>query len=642
MCGIAGIIAGDSGLVQRALPAMDTAQRHRGPDGHGMLIQAVGDVTVGLAHRRLAILDLSPLAAQPMVHPATGDAIVFNGEIYNFRALRQELAQEGERFSSSGDTEVLLRGLSRHGENFIKRLQGMFAFGFLCRRTRRLLLARDPMGIKPLYYAAGGGQFVFASEVRAIVSTGLVETAIDQAAVGEYLSFGSFQQPSTIFQDVRMLMPGHLAWVECQATRMMPAVQYWHFPDVDPEMAESEAFDGLRDLLGAAVRDHLESDVPVGVFLSSGIDSTILAGLAKEYSNHVRSFTVGFDDHNEFSEAAVAAETADLFGLKHTPIIVNSAAAPAIAAEWLASLDQPSIDGLNTFLISKVVGEHGISVALSGLGGDEVFGGYPSFIDVPFFAKSLGMIKWAPDALRGVLARTLSVRRSLAYQQKLRSILCSDGTIEALYLLRRRALSDEQLHSLGIDPMFVATEAVLSPSVRDVVRMVPDTIAAVSRLESMLYQGNTTLRDSDTNGMAHGLEIRVPLLDRRVVEFMSRVPGRLRLPRDSAPKHLLRKACADLLRPRVCDQRKMGFNLPLRQWMAGSLRDICEDAIEHLATCGFVDPRGVRMIWNSYVQAPETSTWTRALSLVVLGHYLKHSASRISAGGGHARIPPLP
>lgn len=627
MCGIAGISARDGNAVRPALSMMDAAQRHRGPDGGGRFVDALGSVVLGLGHRRLSILDLSTAARQPMVHPDTGDVIVFNGEIYNFRALRRTLEGEGERFTSTGDTEVLLRGLSRHGEVFLDRLEGMFAFAFLHRRTRKLLLARDPMGIKPLYYTKGPGPIVFASEVRAIVRTGLVDPAVDERAVTEFLAFGAFQQPATIFQSIRMLMPGHLAWIDVESMTIESPKQYWRFPDVATTMTAAEASEGLRSLLGAAVRDHLESDVPVGVFLSSGIDSTVIAGLAREHSSRLRSFTVGFDDHADFSEAETAAETASLFGLDHTPISVHSGEAEAAAAEWMDSLDQPSFDGLNVFLISKVVRRHGITVALSGLGGDELFCGYPSFVDVPFFANALSAIRRVPRGVRSRLAPLLTIGRPLSYRQKLRSMLCSDGSLAALYLLRRRVLSDEQLRSLGEEPLLVSAESMLRSPVSEVVRMVPDAIASVSRLEAMLYQGNMLLRDSDTNAMAHGLEIRVPMLDRRVVERVSRIPGAIRFPRGASPKHLLRTSCADLLRPRVLDQPKMGFTLPIRRWMAGPLRGMAEDSIEYLAGTGLLDPQGVRGVWESFARDPETPMWSRAFTLVILGRYLRRMVS---------------
>jgi len=628
MCGITGIADADEAVVRRALAEMDYAQRHRGPDGHGQFVDTFGDVVLGLGHRRLSILDISPLGNQPMVHPATGDVIVFNGEIYNFRALRRELEQEGERFASSGEKEVLLRGLTRHGEHFMKRLQGMFAFAFLCRRTRRLLLARDPMGIKPLYFSIRHRQLLFASEVRAIAGTGLVDLAIDEASVGGFLACGAFQQPATIFRNIRMMMPGHCMWFDLDTKQMSAPRQYWHFPGVATALTEPEAIEELRGLLSVSVRDHLESDVPVGVFLSSGVDSTAVAGLASEHSGRVRSFTVGFGDHTDFSEADLAAETAALFGLEHTAIAINSDAAVDVATEWMTALDQPSVDGLNVFLLAKVVRAHGITVALSGLGGDEMFGGYPSFVDVPFFAKVIPRMRWMPRLAKDTLARALAAGRSLAYREKLRSILCSDGSIEALYLLRRRIMSDEQMRSLGSDPTLATPEALLCSPVADVVRMVPDEIASISRLEAMIYQGNMLLRDSDTNGMAHGLEIRVPLLDQRVVDFAARLPGRMLLPKGSGPKYLLRKSCADLLRPAVLNQPKMGFTLPIRRWMSGPLRAMCEEAIEYLGATGLLDSRGVRAVWASFLREPETPMWSRAFTLVVLGHYLKHVVPR--------------
>jgi asparagine synthase (glutamine-hydrolysing) len=232
----------------------------------------------------------------------------------------------------------------------------------------------------------------------------------------------------------------------------------------------------------------------------------------------------------------------------------------------------------------------------------------------------------------------LTIGRPLGYRQKLHDILCSDGSLASLYLLRRRVMSDEQLRSLGHDPHLVSAEAMLQSPVADIVQLGPDSIASVSRLEAMLYQGNMLLRDSDTNGMAHSLEIRVPMLDRRIVEFASQLSGNIRFPRGAPPKQLLRASCADLLRPRLLQQAKMGFTLPIRRWMTGPLRDICVEAIEHLAASGLVNPQGVRHVWEAFAKEPETPMWSRAFTLVVLGHYLKHVASGISCSKADATV----
>ncbi len=626
MCGIAGILSRNEPSVRHALSGMVRAQKHRGPDDSGEFVDSFGNVILGLGHRRLSILDLSPLGHQPMIHPQTGNVIVFNGEIYNFRALREELIRDGESFTSTGDTEVLLRGLTLHGESFLTRLQGMYAFAFLHKSERRLLLVRDPMGIKPLYYSQADGNFLFASEVRALIQTGLIRRDLDDAGVAGLLAFGAVQQPATIFRHIRMLMPGHMMSLSIDPIAAQSPRQYWHFPSLDQSLTAPDPAQ-LRSLLSESVRDHLESDVPVGVFLSSGIDSTIVAGLAREHTSHVKTFTVGFADHADLSESELARQTAELMQLDHTEITVNSDAAAAAASEWLATLDQPSVDGLNVFLIAKVVRAHGITVALSGQGGDELFGGYPSFVDVPFLRKTIRKISWLPRWVRGMMAKGLSAGRTLAYRQKLQNMLCSDGSVAALYLQRRRMMSDSQLTALNVNDDFASPEYLLGSPVSNVLQLVTDEIASISRLEAMLYQGNMLLRDGDTNGMAHGLEIRVPLLDQRVVNYVSRLPGALRLPPGSLPKHLLRTSCTDLLRPALVNQPKRGFSLPIRRWMVGPMREICEEAIDHLKQTDTLDRRGVHAVWTAFLREPESPIWSRAFVLVVLGNYLKRMTS---------------
>lgn len=634
MCGIAGIIASAEGAVRDGLQRMVCAQRHRGPDDEGVYVDSFGNRILGLGHRRLSILDLSPLGHQPMVHPQTGDVLIFNGEIYNFRALREELIRDGESFTSTGDTEVLLRGLTRYGEPFLRRLQGMYALAFLKKSEQHLLLVRDPLGIKPLYYSHTSGNLLFASELRALLQSGMVDRELDERGVSGLLAFGAVQQPSTLFRSIKMLLPGHLMRVIVGEGPSISVHPFWHFPDVDPRITEADAVARLRPMLRDAVHDHLESDVPVGVFLSSGIDSTVVAGLARECSPNVRTFTVGFDDHADFSESALAAETARYMGLEHTQITINADTAAASAGQWLQSLDQPSIDGLNVFVISKVVRDRGIAVALSGQGGDEIFGGYPSFVDVPFLRRTIRRIEWLPLGLRDRLARLLSAGRSLAYRQKLRNMLCSNGSIASLYLHRRRSMSDDQLANLGIDPEQVNAEHLLTPDLLELLRLVPDEVASVSRLETMLYQGNMLLRDGDANGMAHSLELRLPLLDQRVVDYVQQIPGKVRLPRLGKPKHLLRVACQDLLRDELLNQPKRGFTLPIRRWMLGPLRDLCESAIGYLVQRKALDRRGIHTVWTAFLREPESPIWTRAFALVVLGSYLQRVEQSASVGLG--------
>ena len=355
--------------------------------------------------------------------------------------------------------------------------------------------------------------------------------------------------------------------------------------------------------------------------MSSGLDSTIIAGLAARHTKQLRSFTVSFADQPDMSEQTLADETARRFGLQQTNINITGADAEAAAIAWLGALDQPSIDGLNVYVISKAVRAQGIAVALSGQGGDELFGGYPSFSDVPKLRRLLSRMRWMAPTIRAGAMSMASVGKSRNTRQKLADMARTDGSVLALALQRRRAMTDDQLAALGLraadltlDPSFHTTGAMANLQIAG-----HDAISQISQIESRFYQGNMLLRDSDVNGMAHSLEIRVPILDQRVAELAYAIPGPIRLPSGKANKHLLRTAFADLLRPQLTSQAKRGFTLPIRRWMLGPLRDLCEQGLGHLKSQGLLKPEGIDAVWQAFLREPETPIWSRAFALSVLG-----------------------
>lgn len=641
MCGIAGLIARDHDLAERALGAMLCAEVHRGPDDEGREIIEPGGgggggagPVVALGQRRLSIIDLSPLGHQPMRHAESGDVLTYNGELYNYMTFRRELEREGVVFRGHSDTEVMLAALVRRGPRVIERFEGMFALAWWRAKERTLVLARDPAGIKPLYVARTPRAFAFASEVRALAASGLVERSLDRAGLATLLAYGAVQAPFTLFRGVREFPAGSIQELAIDAALggEPPAPRaYWAPPRADGSITEAAAKERLRATLEDAVRDHLVSDVPVGVFLSSGIDSTLLAGLAAKHLPDLRSFTVAFADNPDLSEGAMAAETARRFGLRHAEVQITAKEAEAEAARWLVAQDQPSMDGLNVYIVSGAVKRQGMTVALSGLGGDEVFGGYPSFIDVPRLAGMMRKVRAVPRLVRPALAAVAGVGRSVAYRQKLADMARSSGSLVDLYLQRRRAMSSPQLAQLGLEAASLGlTDQFMDPSA---VAAAPadegDPVWTVSMLEARFYMGNMLLRDADINGMAHSQEIRVPMLDKRILDGFMAVPGRVRLPRAVNNKHLLREAFPDLLRPELLDQPKRGFTLPLRRWMLTSLRETCEDSLRALRALGVLRPEGIDSIWNGFLRDPESPIWSRALTLAVLGAYVKRMGLRV-------------
>lgn len=631
MCGIAGAIGRDRDRLRDATSRMTAALAHRGPDDDGVDVFPFGSSWVGLGQRRLAIQDLSPLGRNPMRHDPSGCWITYNGEVYNFPRLRADLEREGERFKSGSDTEVVLAGIARHGPSYVKRLEGMYAFALLDPRgpNPSVTIARDPAGIKPLFVAEADGCFLFASEVRAILASGFVPRRISKAAVAGLLAFGSVPQPLSLFDAIRMNPPG--SWQTIRATDSGWATDgpnVWWTPPV-LEQPSGDVIDETRRHLEQAVRDHLISDVPVGVFLSAGLDSSVIAGYAAKCSPAIRTFTVGFGDQPEFDEIGIAAETAKRFGLPHTPIRIPAQDAEATAAEWFAKADQPSIDGLNTFVISKAIRAEGIKVALCGLGADELFGGYPSFRDVPKLQSLARKVGWLPSTARRAVAGVLTATKPAVVRQKLSDMLGGASTVGRLALHRRRVMSDRQFAEFGLSAADCRVTSDWLPPEAEA--WLPDETAdpgwAVSVVESRFYQTNVLLRDSDANGMAHALEIRVPFLDQRLLNFAHRLPGAVRFPPEKPQKFLLREAAKEILYEDLLKRPKSGFELPLQRWMTGPLRSTCESGLKTLKETGLVRATGVDTVWSAFLADPESQVWSRALTLVTLGDYLRRHAA---------------
>lgn len=629
MCGIAGVISLDPRPVEGAVRRAMAAMIHRGPDDEGYeqfsLTDAPDGPACGFGFRRLAIMDLSPLGHQPMVNARTGDAIAFNGEIYNFVALREQLVGLGHRFRSTGDTEVLLLALSEWGEDALAKLDGMFAIAFYHAATRRVLLARDPLGIKPLYTARVAEKVVFASEVRALLATGLVPPDLDPAGVASYLAYGAPQDPLTVHRFVRSMPAATYEWIGLDnMAAPSRARQYWHFPVALAAFDEATAVQRIREELQDSVRLQCVSDVPLGVFLSGGIDSAAMAALARGIGEAPMTFAVGYEVAGVTDETAAAAETAGYLGTRHFQTIIDNEWVILQLYEWLKAADRPSIDGLNTYIVSGAVKDCGVTVALSGLGADELFGGYSSFRRIPKLQRVLAAVAWMPASVRRAAAKVLFAPLPARKRAKAIDFVSRGTSAVELAALGRRLHDDSTLHRLGFDfsrlglsPEYLPSEAYapLDISCRDSFR-------AVSEVESSLYMGNMLLRDSDVNSMAHSLEIRVPFLGQRVVDYVCGLPGSMRAPRGLPPKHLLRKAMSDQLPESVFQRPKAGFSLPFGSWLFGPLRDQCEVAVDALANCSIFDGDAVRRQWRDYETRASTVHWSRPLSFVVLGSYL--------------------
>ncbi len=631
MCGICGIIGGFGDRTEPAVRAMMQAMVHRGPDDDGYEERPVGSdiggAVAAFGFRRLAILDLTPAGHQPMVDAITGNCLAFNGEIYNFRHLRNRLAAQGVRFRSTGDTEVLLQALTCWGEAALDELDGMFAFAFYEARTRRVLLARDHLGIKPLYLARQPRGIVFASEVRAVLASGLVPADLDQAGLAAFLAYGAPQDPLTVHRAIRSLPAGSMQWFDGGAAAGSPSPpprRWWRFPPVAEPLPEGELVDRIQEVCIQAVREQCVADVPLVVFLSGGVDSAVLAALAKGNSDRLFTFTVGNATSATEDETAQARETAGFLETVHYETVVDDDWVQSEWREWMLGLDRPSVDGLNTLLVSNAVKVAGNTVALSGLGADELFGGYVTFDEVRRLRRMVAPAGVVPKAARSVMVPLVARLAGVNRRQRIIDLFGGGITYLDLALRARRVHGDEHLEAMGFDRRALGlTEHWLPSEAYDALTDVnQELFHTVSQVETLFYMGNTLLRDADISSMNCSLETRVPFLGRRVVDLVGSIPGRIHFPPGPARKHLLRQMASRVLPPRVLERPKRGFHLPLTLWMNGALREECEGSIAGLATSPAIDGGGVHDVWQTAVAHPGHRSQAQRLSLVVLGAYL--------------------
>ena len=563
MCGIAGNLILRDRADQVDADRLDRVRDHlraRGPDGAGTWISA--DRRVGLAHRRLAIIDLSERGAQPM--HAGPLSITFNGEIYNYRALRHELEAQGEVFQSESDTEVLLKLYARHGREMFARIRGMYAFAIWDALNGELLLARDPFGIKPLYYAAQDGQFWFASQARALVDTGAVDRRPDSRAWTQFLLWGSVPEPRTAYATVKALPAGSFMSVRAANGSGEP-VRHFDLARTYRASGQQATQETVRSAVLDSVRHHLIADVPVGVFLSAGIDSAAVLALARDAGSTPASVTLGFAEFEgqPRDEAPLAAELARKYGSEHHIRRVDRSEFDHDLPAILAAMDQPSIDGINTWFVAKAVREMGWKVALSGLGGDELLGGYPSFRDVPLWTRWLG---WAQRAPRlGEYAGRLMGR--LFSHPKAQGMLRYGGSWSGAYYLRRGLFMPWEVEHERPSWLPHDQDAIVESLQALDQLLTPDPAsnhARVSVLESGAYMRNQLLRDSDWASMAHSIELRVPLVDSELARTLgplmpAGVPGVAKAalalaPRNPIPAHIINRP-------------KTGFETPVGQWI---------------------------------------------------------------------------
>ena len=574
MCGIAGIFqyenAQGRGVDQSALQEISAYMRNRGPDGEGIWVSQ--DENIALAHQRLAIIDPGPGGHQPMQCRFDDHVITFNGEIYNFRILRKQLSEFGHRFVTESDTEVLLRLYQHYGKGMLEHIRGMYAFAIWDPQQRGVFLARDPYGIKPLYYSLKGGELRFASQVKALFRGGSIGAEKSIAAEASFLLTGSVMEPHTIYQDICCLPAGHTMWIDRDGPT--EPVSYKNIAELfccgSPRTnAKKDPADIIHDALRESIKYHLVSDVPVGTFLSAGIDSALVSSLAnKTLESQIRSVTLGFDEfcRSKFDETLIAAETASSIGTHHTMRKVTHAEFDQDLDNILLAMDQPTIDGINLWFVSKAAAEQGLKVMLSGVGGDELFGGYPSFSDIPDWMRRYGWMS-RYSGISGLTLRAARLLRFLPVSQKAFGVPKYAGSWGGGYLLRRglfmpwelsefmgRERTKEALGRLGIPECF-------EPSLQ-----CENSYCHVAAMESAWYLRNQLLRDTDWASMAHSVEVRTPLVDFELTETVAPLvnlrPG----------KHWLYSVNGNARQGQLPMREKTGFTTPIGSWISHNRR----------------------------------------------------------------------
>jgi len=614
MCGISGIYGfADKESAGALLKRMNDSIAHRGPDASGVYI----DEMVALGHRRLSIIDTSADGNQPFYNSDKSLILVFNGEIYNYLELKEQLKSEYE-FRTNSDSEVLLAAYSIWGKECLQRFNGMFAFVIWDKIEGELFIARDRMGEKPLYYTYQNKSFAFASEQRALLAGSFAKAKLASDHLGEYLAYQTVHSPASILEDVHLVPAAHFAVVTKNG---LAFTEYWNPAKNSKTSIDSDtsAQGKIFDLLQSSVEMRMRSDVPFGAFLSGGIDSSAVVGLMSKIApGRVESFSVAFYE-KEFDESRWSSEVAALFGTKHHEIRVSANQFLELIPEALDAMDHPGGDGPNTYVVSKLTREAGIKMALSGLGGDELFAGYDVFRRM----KTLEANKWlnvAPHAMRSLGGTFLAKMAPSVATKKIREILSlAEVDFANAYPHSRRVLANADLDSLiyQVGNPSKTVDAIC----KEVGNSTLPLLSKVSVAEMRTYMQNVLLRDADQMSMAHALEVRVPFLDHRLVEYVLSVPDNIKFP--NTPKQLLVDSLKGLLPQNITSRKKMGFTFPWKLWMKNELRVLCETNLQYLNESGLFKPESIKTLWNRFLADDPSVTWSRLWHLVVLGHWMK-------------------
>lgn len=617
MCGIAGIVSFSKSIeLAAAIRRMTNAMAHRGPNADGFFVND----TIALGHRRLSIIDLSSAANQPIADHTGRYQIIFNGEIYNFREVRKLLTDYP--FSTNSDTEVLLAAYGKWGPDCLPYLKGMFAFAIWDTVDQVLFIARDRMGVKPVYYYTDNNVFLFASEIRGILGSGLVPKKANPTALHEFLSYQSAGFPESVIQGIVQLEAGSSITIRNNSYSIK---KYWDItshPTVDFDFNDRQGvLQQIRSLLHNAVERRLVSDVPLGAFLSGGIDSSAVVGLMAEAgTTRPNTFTVGFEE-KEFDESAYANTIARKFNAHHSQVLLKPAIFLDELTNALNAMDTPSGDGINTYVVSKAIKQSGLTVALSGVGGDELFAGYPFFtqyLQLKKYSSVWGAAKLLRSGAQVMLGNS---NKALRMKQLLKAPASS---IRYFYPEFRRIIAPQLLASLtkwGTTGQATLLEKQLAqmPASLDEFPL----LSQVSIAEYTGYTQHTLLKDTDQFSMAVSLEVREPFFDHDLIEFVLAIPDRLKYPQ--YPKQLLVESLQGLLPDEIVHRKKQGFLFPWSVWMKNELRSFCEKHLHHIAQRDFINGKDLLAYWQRFLNNDPSVRWMEVWLFVILEYWMERN-----------------
>ncbi len=612
MCGIAGYLqlknlTPNPEIIRKITDCMP----HRGPDADGFFTEG----PIALGHRRLSIIDLSEKANQPIYDNTGRFVIIFNGEIYNYQEVKSKLPDYP--FQTSGDTEVVLAAFIRWGSQALQYLKGMFTFAIWDKSRQELFIARDRLGVKPLYYYKDENYFLFASEIRSILASGLVKREICREALTDYLYYQSFQSPQTIVRNIFELPAGNFIVL---SNKSFLINTYWKLEAYEPLDAGTKigtVQKRVRELLLQSVNRRMVSDVPVAAFLSGGIDSSAVVGLMAEISEAPETFNIAFDE-KEFDESEYANLIAKKFNTRHHKVLVKPELFLEELPNALNAMDTPSGDGVNTYVVSKEVRRQGIKVALSGVGGDELFAGYPIFKlwekinNNSWFWKTPGMLR---KAMAGFYNNS-DIRK-----QRIRQLLQMDNcSISNVYPVLRQVNANATVTTLLKSPALISQLQKTLINKQGAIGTFP-LYSQISISEYLGYTGQTLLKDTDQMSMANSLEVREPFFDHELIEYVLRIPDNFK--KGDIPKPLLINSLNNLIPPEIYERHKKGFVFPWNNWLRNELKSYCEVRIQTLSQREFIQQKAVLAYWDDFLHHRNAVGYSNILLLIALENYIE-------------------